>query len=58
MRTFPANSQIIVVGDSYAADVSGATAVGLPALLVRRQDVRAAAFHETLHALTDALSVA
>ncbi len=51
LEAFPEAGACWMVGDSYQADVLGAQAVGLPAVLVRRPHPEARHYAETLPAL-------
>ncbi len=48
MSRLPADSDIWMIGDNFTADVKGAEAVGLPAILVRGTNVEAKFSCETL----------
>jgi len=47
--------RVVMIGDNVVADVLGAEAVGIPALLVRRPDPRAARFVQDLYGIEDVL---
>jgi len=55
LRAYP-SAQAVMVGDNYSADVQGAEASGLSAILVRKSHVHATAFHESLATLPRALA--
>jgi putative hydrolase of the HAD superfamily len=52
LGAFPDAAATVMVGDNYAVDVQGAKAAGLSAILVRRPNANATAFHESLASLT------
>lgn len=45
-----------MIGDDYAADVAGAEAAGIPAILVRREDPRAGRWARDLYGVADYVS--
>jgi FMN phosphatase YigB (HAD superfamily) len=47
-----------MIGDNVVADVLGAEALGIPAVLVRRPDSRAARYADTLAGVDEFLSEA
>ncbi len=55
LEAFPDAAHTVMVGDNYVADVQGAEAMGLSAILVRRPNASATTFHESLASLTLAL---
>jgi putative hydrolase of the HAD superfamily len=55
LGAFPDAVTTVMVGDNYMADVQGAEAMGLSAILVRRPNANTTAFHESLTSLTLAL---
>lgn len=55
LGAFPDAARAVMVGDNYAADVQGAEAMGLSAILVRRSNAGATAFHESLTSLAPVL---
>jgi phosphoglycolate phosphatase-like HAD superfamily hydrolase len=55
LGAFPDAARAVMVGDNYAVDVQGAEAMGLSAILVRRPNAGATAFHESLTSLAPVL---
>jgi putative hydrolase of the HAD superfamily len=58
LGAFPDAARAVMVGDDYAVDVQGAEAVGLSAILVRKANAGATAFHESLASLAPVLAQA
>jgi putative hydrolase of the HAD superfamily len=56
LRAFPDATHVWMIGDSLQADVVGARAVGLPAVLVRRLDARAERCCGSLSELVDLIA--
>ena len=57
-EAFPSASTAWMIGDNYNADILGAEAAGLKAILVRRPNPAAIAYHESLTSIPAALTEA
>lgn len=55
LRTFPTDSVVWMVGDNAEADVLGAEACGIPAILVRGPDARAKRYSQSLAGVEELL---
>lgn len=55
LRAFPPDAVVWMIGDNVDADVLGAEACGIPAILVRRPDPRASRYSEGLAGVEDFL---
>ncbi len=56
LRALPQGAEVWMVGDNVEADVLGAEACGIPAILVRRPDPRATRCSESLRGIEELLS--
>ncbi len=56
LERLPAAEAVWMIGDNFIADVQGAEAVGLPAILVRKHQPQARYFCESLHGTVDIVS--
>lgn len=56
LERLPDADTVWMIGDNFTADVQGAEALGLPAILVRRYQAQARYFCESLHGIVDIVS--
>jgi putative hydrolase of the HAD superfamily len=57
-RAFGGASTVRMIGDNYSADVAGAEATGVRAMLVRKPHPKASEFHASLSSIPSALAMA